>query len=213
MTTAKILGVFALAAALAGFSASPAPAAGPQIKFASELEEAGRAQLRRLLADYDLSPWLFTDKVKVEAGVEPHSMPILTMNTDHLDNDLRQLSIFLHEQVHWHVAMAARRLAAIAELRRAYPDAPADSERLYQHLLVAWLEFDALAELIGEDEARRVIREKVAVINRGLAPEVAEQFAWYNLTVLEDTQAIGAVVERHGLMLTPGAGITLRRGP
>ena len=196
-------------AALAIWLASPASATEPPVVFASELEEAGRAQLRRLLTEYDLSPWIFTDRVSVEAGAEPHSMPILTMNTDHLDDDLRQLSIFVHEQAHWHVYEASGRDAAIAELRELYPHAPADNDRLYQHLLVAWIEFDALVELIGEDEARRVIREKVEVLTRGVSSGAAEQYRWYNRKVLEDPQAIGAVLERHGMVVTPGSGIVL----
>lgn len=198
-------------AAMVAVAASQASAqpTQPHVTFASELEEQGRAQIRRLLASYDLSPWIFTDKVKVEAGAEPHSMPILTMNTDHLDNDLRQLSIFIHEQAHWHVYEASGRDAAIAELRAAYPDAPADSDRLYQHLLVAWVEFDALVELIGEEEARRVIRDKVELLTRDLSGDVSAQYAWYNHKVLEDAQAIGAIVQRHGMMITPDRGIAL----
>lgn len=209
MTAAKFRSLLPLFAALIVAPGSSVSATEAKITFARDLEEAGRAQLTRLLASYDLTPWIFTTQVKVEAGAEPHSMPILTMNTDHLDNDLRQLSIFIHEQAHWHIYEAEERDAAIAELREAYPDAPMDSDRLYQHLLVAWVELDALVELIGEDDARRVIREKVEVLNRGLSSEVAEQYHWYNHKVLDETEAIGRVLERHGMIVTPGKGLVL----
>lgn len=197
----------ALIAAASGAAASAQTATEKPIVFATEAEEAGREQIRRLLARYDLDPWIFTETVRISAGTEPHSMPVLTLNTDNLDNDLRQLSIFLHEQAHWHVALAPGREAAIADLRAAYPDAPADSDRLYQHLLVAWIELDALVQLLGEEAARSVMREKVAALAQGLAAEVSEQWRWYNHLVLDETATIGAVVARGDLLITPGEGL------
>jgi hypothetical protein len=65
-----------------------------RITFIEEEQERARQQLRRLLSQYELDPWIFTQRVKIEAGVDPQSHPILTLNTDFLDNDELQLSVF-----------------------------------------------------------------------------------------------------------------------
>ena len=74
------------------------------ITFVDEEKEKAREQLKRILSKYDLDPWIFTQRVQIVAGVDPHSHPILTLNTDFLDNDELQLSVFLHEQAHWFVS-------------------------------------------------------------------------------------------------------------
>lgn len=80
-----------------------------EIVFGNDLEEQAREQLRRILSQYKLDPWIVTHEIKIEAGAEPHSMPMLTLNTDFLDDDIIQMSIFLHEQAHWIVAQAEGR--------------------------------------------------------------------------------------------------------
>lgn len=186
------------------------PATETRLIFANELEEQARVQLRRLLDRYDVDSWMFTDTVRIVAGVEPRSMPVLILNTAHLDDDLRQLSIFLHEQAHWHVDAADQRGAAISELRSRYPNAPEDSDRLYQHILVAWIELDAMTELIGEDEARTVMRSKVEALTVDLDTAVAESYRWYNERALEDTAVIGSIVSRHGMTITPDHGLIVK---
>lgn len=69
-----------------GVSAQEQGGTDTVILFANELEERARDQLRRLHARYALDPWIFTREVKIEAGMEPHSMPVLTLNTDFLDD-------------------------------------------------------------------------------------------------------------------------------
>lgn len=181
-----------------------------EIVFASDLEGRGRDQLRRILSQYDVDPWIFTRRVRIDAGAEPHSMPVLTLNTDYLDDDEMQLSIFLHEQAHWLVDRAEGRDAAIEELRRMYPDPPRADFRTYQHLLVAWVELDAMAELIGEEKARQKMAAKVRRLSPEVTPEVGRVYSWYNGRVLEDTHQIGVVVARHGMIITKQRGLVVQ---
>lgn len=203
LRTIMVLAACVLAAAGNIASAQGRDGTDAKIVFANELEEQARVQLRRLLADYDLDPWIFTTEVRIAAGEEPHSMPVLTLNTDFLDDDEMQLSIFVHEQVHWFVAAAAGRDAAIEELRAAYPEPPRADTRTYQHLLVAWIELDAMAKLIGKEKARRKLKEKVARFTAELDSKVAEIYRWYNYRVLEDTGRIGKIAARHGVIVAP----------
>lgn len=194
-------------------SASPAYAQNAtetEIVFTEQKKEEAREQLRRLLATYDLDPWIFTQEVRIAAGVDPRSYPILTLNTDFLDDDEMQLSVFLHEQAHVFVYEAPGRDEAIEELRRMYPNPPRRDEGVYQHLLVAWVELDAMAELVGEKRAREVLEAKVLRLS-GESPEseVDRVYAWYNDRVLEDTAEIGAVAARHAIVVNPEKGLVV----
>ena len=63
-------------------------------------EAQTRDQLRRLLATYDLSPWLYTRSVVIDERAIPFSHPFLTLHTRHLKDDDLLLSTFVHEQFH-----------------------------------------------------------------------------------------------------------------
>lgn len=212
----KPLVVLATILAFAGFDSATSlraqNATETEIVFTEQKKEEARQQLRRLLSAYDVDPWMFTREVRIAAGVDPRSYPILTLNTDFLDDDEMQLSIFLHEQAHWLVYEAAGRDAAVEELRQMYPDPPNTDFRTYQHLLVAWVELDAMAELVGEQRAREVLAAKVRRLS-GESPEseVDRVYAWYNGRVLEDTEEIGAIAAKHGMLITPETGLVFNR--
>ncbi len=57
----------------------------------NELEERAEAQLRRLLREYDLAPWLFTREVLIQSGARPYSHPVLRLNTGAVDDDEMQV--------------------------------------------------------------------------------------------------------------------------
>jgi hypothetical protein len=131
----------------------------------SRAEELATAeQLLRLLRRYDLSRWRFTSMVRVEQGVVPHSHPTLTLNTRHPDDDGLLLSTYLHEQLHWFLATDPTGLdEALGALRQRYPHPPVgypegarDVASSQLHYLVCYLEWRALREVMGTEEAHRV---------------------------------------------------------
>ncbi len=162
------------------------------------LEEKGREQLQRIVADYDLNPWIFTRKVVIQSRVIPHSHPVLTLNTQYVDDDVRQLSTFLHEQIHWFAdadTIATERV--IGEFRQRYPEVPVRGGRgarsefsTYLHLAVCWLELDAMIRQVGEERARKILSEKT-------------HYTWIYERVLEDGETIGDILKRHGLIIQP----------
>ena len=166
------------------------------LKNGARLEERGRQQLQRLLREYDLDPWIYTRSVIIESDVVPHSHPVLTLNTKYLDDDAWQLSTFLHEQVHWFIgARDEAEEAVIAELRQRYPNVPVGFPEgartegsTYLHLIVNWLELDAMTELIGEEQARALMARK-------------PYYRWAFGRVLEDTEEIGALLAKHDLLI------------
>lgn len=163
-------------------------------------------KLKNVFAVHDLAPWIFTRNVLITTRGIPHSHPILTLTTEdeYFEDDLRQLSAFVHEQIHWFEEKEENEAAvrrAIEKLKARYPEVPvgggqgARSEySTYLHLLVNWLTLDAMTELAGEREARRILSTQ-------------DHYRWINARVLEDTDAIGAVLAEEGLLLTPGRGL------
>jgi len=134
--------------------------------------------------------------VVIQSRVIPHSHPVLTLNTQDVDDDVRQLSTFLHEQVHWWAdadTIATQRV--IGEFRQRYPEVPVGEGRgarsefsTYLHLAVCWLERDAMIRLVGQEQARQLLSKKT-------------HYMWIYEQVLEDGESIGEILKRHGLVI------------
>ena len=158
----------------------------------TDLERLGKAQVERLVEEYDIGQWLFTRDVVVESRVIPHSHPVLTLSTEYVRDDVRQLATLLHEQFHWPVGDAdERREATLAEFRALFPDAPdrsgqgaRDRYSTYLHLIVCDLEFQAMTALVGLERARQVLASW-------------DHYEWIYDKVLNDAR-IREVNRRHG---------------
>ena len=135
----------------------------------------------------------------MESGVVPHSHPVLTLNSRYTDGrDERQLSTFLHEQIHWFLfanANEAAYFAAIDDLREMYPEVPVGRPEgsrtecgTYMHLMVCWFELEAMTELVGPERARQVLGGK-------------GYYTWVYRRVLEDTEKIGTLIRGQGLVI------------
>lgn len=168
----------------------------------STAEQRTRDQLLAMLARHDLTKWCVTEQLVIAEGVIPHSHPVLTLNTRHQDNALL-LDQYLHEQLHWF--LSARRdstLAAVAECQHLYPGMPIDPPRgagsassTYLHVILCYLEYIALTEVLGSDEALRVMT--------WLAQD---HYTTIYQTVLHDGLSLQELIERHGLVIGDPAG-------
>ncbi len=159
----RILLTLAATLGLLGCGASGGAASAPlsleiTLAHGSAAEVATRDQLTRLTRAYDLSPWSFTQRIAIDEEAIPHSHPVLTLHTRHLESDDQLLSTFLHEETHWFLSDRDEALArAVEQLRVAIPGLPvgfpdgADTERSsYEHLVVIHLEREGLVSLVGE---------------------------------------------------------------
>lgn len=156
---------------LLGCGAPTTPAAPPAARLRFTLahdsvpERATRAQLERLLAEHVVSRFMYTRDVVIDADAIPHSHPVLTLHTRHLDDDGLLLSTFLHEELHWFTVARRPALdAAVAELRGVfatlpvgYPEGANDLTSSYEHLVVNHLEHRAVRQVLGETESQRVM--------------------------------------------------------
>jgi hypothetical protein len=164
------------------------------LKNNSESEAQTKERLQKLLQRYDLSKWMFTRKIMIEDKVIPHSHPVLTLSTRE-DGDVL-LATFVHEQIHWFLDEHSERTEkAKKELRAIYPKVPVgppdgarDEDSSYLHLIVNYLEYEAMRKLVGDVKAQEIFEGK-------------RYYRWIYRTVLTDTSKIKDVVERNNLRI------------
>lgn len=164
----------------------------------SETEERTKAILLGLLERHDLSKWQFTETVQIEDGVIPHSHPILTLRSEvraWAENYL--LAMYVHEQLHWYLMAKRGARAAVEEIRQLYPSVPVggtegarDEYSTRLHLVLCYLEYQALVALLGPEEAYRVFN-----------PDNRKVYKFIHREVLNNAEAIAEIVRRHGLEL------------
>ncbi|GAC1646515.1 MAG: hypothetical protein NVS9B15_04610 [Acidobacteriaceae bacterium] len=163
----------------------------------TDSEQRTRAELQQVVSKYDTGKYTFTREVVIEERAIPHSHPVLTLNTRSLGSDEQLLSSYLHEQLHWFLdAHKDATAAAVEDLRKmyprvpvGYPDGAVDVKSTYEHLLDCWLELQADSDLLGQETARRTIRE----IGK-------DHYRWVYATLLRDEVAIGRIARAHKLV-------------
>ena len=163
--------------------------------------EQAAALLRDLQIRHDLAPFEFSSKVRIAPYEIPHSHPVLTLNTFTVDDPDRFLATYLHEQAHWYLVdhKAQETEQMIAVLRTTYPDAPnAAAERarddmsVLLHLIVNWLEIEAITSVLSAEAARRIA-------------ETAIVYPWGYRTVLQDRAVLGSMLDAAGISPMPDA--------
>src|SRR5215467_7145447 len=144
--------------------ASGQPSLDIMLKHGTPGEARTREQLQRLLATYNVSPWIYTKTIVIDEQAIPFSHPVLTIHTRHLRDDDLLLSTFVHEELHWFLAARPEATElAIADLKKLFPSVPAggtagarDEHSTYLHLLDCYLEQQADFELLGELKTKQV---------------------------------------------------------
>lgn len=170
-----------------------------EVATGSRLELAGRQQVERILGRYDLSPWIFTRRIRIQSYVTPHSHPVLTLNTRYVDDDTAQTATLLHEQLHWWLTQRESATdSALADVRRLYPSvptAPPEGARneysTYLHLLVCTLELDAVSAVFGAAAARRTLAGW-------------RHYTWVYREVLGRPEPLRAILRARGLEVAAG---------
>ena len=180
--------------ALVASASASAPAVKITLKHGTDGEARTKAQLERVLRDFDLGKYTFTREVVIEAQAINHAFPVLTLNVRFADSEDELMSSFVHEQLHWHLRdHAAAMQNAVAELRRFYPQVPvggregAETEySTYGHLVDCYLELVADRLLIGPERTAAVVADK-------------GHYTWIYSTVIRDESRMAALVDRYHL--------------
>lgn len=169
------------------------------LQHGSEREAIIAGELRALMREYDVLPWVLTQRILIDEDQLPHSHPTLTIHTRHIGDELGLLATFVHEQLHWleEEPWIGDFRAAMEEFERLFPDVPSSSEggarddtSTYRHLLVCDLEYQAMTALVGETAARETLA--------GFT-----HYEWIYEQVLSDSR-VRDVVLRHGFDISGG---------
>jgi hypothetical protein len=159
---------------------------------------AVREMLIALSTKYALGPYEYCKEVSIAPGVLPYSHPVIRLNTA-LFTETALLANYIHEQMHWYVTWYSHKhtdqwRAVWAALEQRYPDPPigrgegADTlASTHLHLIVNWLEIEALGSLIGAEAAK----EHVANLHF---------YRWIYTTVIRDWQALTELYTSHHLV-------------
>src|ERR1700691_5580616 len=130
----------------------------------TEDEQAGADALLAVLATYDVRRWLCTDLVLVNGQIRGGvSHPLMICPELLTRRPESALTTSLHEQLHW--VQGPGRDAAATEASKRCPDPPPpptggrDAESTWLHLIVCTLEYQSLAELLGEEAAAAELRQ------------------------------------------------------
>jgi hypothetical protein len=169
-----------------------------QLAHNSPAEQQTKTQLERLLNQYDTSKYTFTRSIVIDDSAIPHSDPVLTLHTRHLQQDDELLSTYVHEQLHWYLDSKKQQTnTAEKELRALYPNPPMGGKEGartvqsdYLHLIVCKLEWDADRQLLGDERAQ-------AVMNFW----ARDHYMWVYQTVLADPDKIEAIIKHNSLDL------------
>jgi len=132
----------------------------------SETEAIVASELRDLMRTHDVQPWILTREILIDKEQIPHSHPVLTIHTRHIGEELKLLSTFIHEQLHWleEKPWLQDFHAAMADFEELFPVVPSstdggarDEQSTYRHLLVCDMELQALTTLVGPTAARETL--------------------------------------------------------
>jgi hypothetical protein len=149
-------------------------------------------------ARFDLARFEYSKQVRIAPTETPYSHPSITLNI-WVRDDLGLLSMYLHEQMHWYVTWYSHVRAPqwrqlFEQLRERYPSVPAveagggnDEFSTYLHLLVNWLEIEAVSQFIDRDSVQSHVR-------------ALHFYRWIYQTVIDDWEALGALYQEQGLL-------------
>jgi hypothetical protein len=160
--------------------------------------ERVRAMLLEARTRFDLARFEYCKLIRIAPTEIPYSHPRITLNT-WVRDDLALLSMYLHEQMHWYVtwyshARASQWRKLFERLRERYPSVPVaeagggnDEFSTYLHLLVNWLEIEAVSQFIDRDRVLSHVR-------------ALHFYRWIYQTVTDDWDALGALYRERGLL-------------
>ena len=159
-----------------------------------------RERLIALRSKYALGAYEYCREVVITPTGLPHSHPVINLNTQNTYwSEIGLLAVYLHEQMHWYVTWYShkhtdqwRRVWVALEGR--YPDPPSGRSEgadtlasTHLHLIVNWLEIEALSSLIGAEAARAHVAN-------------LHYYRWIYASVIRDWQALGELYASHQLV-------------
>ncbi len=171
---------------------------GIDLSHAERNAMAVRDRLIALRSKYALGAYEYCREVVITPTVLPYSHPVIRLNTG-LFSETALLANYLHEQMHWYVTWYSHKhtdqwRGVWAALEGRYLDPPigrgegADTlASTHLHLIVNWLEIEALSSLIGREAARAHVAQ-------------LHYYRWIYASVLRDWDALKRLYLSHQLL-------------
>jgi len=171
---------------------------GIDLSHAENAAMAVRDRLIALRSKYALGAYEYCREVVITPTVLPYSHPVIRLTTFYW-TETALLANYLHEQMHWYVTWYSHKHTdqwrrVWAALEGHYPDPPvgrgegADTlASTHLHLIVNWLEIEALSSLIGREAARAHVAQ-------------LHYYRWIYARVLRDWDALKRLYESHQLV-------------
>jgi hypothetical protein len=164
---------------------------------ARQSAERVRDMLIALRHRFDLSSFEYCKQIRIAPTQIPFSHPHITLSS-FVFNDLGLAAMYLHEQMHWYAtwfshAHPQQWREIFTRLRQRYPQVPAinaggaqDEASTYLHLIVNWLELEAVSRFFPRDEVERHLH-------------AMPFYRWIYQTVIDDQQALTSLYREFGL--------------
>jgi hypothetical protein len=174
------------------------------IVFSTEHNSGGEQKTIELIKSlnkaHDLTKWQFSEAIHINKKAIPHSHPILTLHTRHnksQDIDLL-LSTYLHENIHRYLDNHQTALTdIILALKKrfpnvavGYPEGARDEYSSYLHMVVCFLELDAIRQLLSEARYNKVVKFWQE-----------DHYTWIYKLVVEHDNEIATLIKQHELLL------------
>ncbi len=152
-----------------------------------------RQNLHHLEQVYNLKAFSYQRNVIIDSTNKDHRYLLeetaIIIGTDYVDSPQKLLALWLHEEFHWWARIHEKELnPALTSLKKYYPKT-SQSGRL--HLLISYLEFEALRFYLEDKEARSIINSKI---------KKDGAFKWTYQQVLNNSSVFKKVLRDHKLL-------------
>ena len=171
------------------------------LELGQQRADAARRLLVNLRDQHDLTSWEYTPKVRIAPFEVPHSHPVLTLNARLVEDEDAFLATYLHEQIHWALALhreeetdlAVERLKVLyPDAHTAFPETTQNEYSTYLHLVVNYLELMVISEIIGRERAESQTQRR-------------RVYTWIYRVVLDDWDDIETVLKATEVLPLPRA--------
>jgi len=122
-----------------------------------------RQNLHHLEQVYNLKAFSYQRNIIIDSNKKDHKYfseeTALIVGTDYVESPQKLLAVWLHEEFHWWARIHEKELIPVLRKLKEYYPKTSQSNRL--HLLISYLEFEALRFYLEDKEARSIINSKI----------------------------------------------------
>jgi len=162
-----------------------------------ERELKAKSQIERLVKTYNLERYILSSNITIEYHATPEAHTDIALNTLWVEDDDMALASFLHEQMHLIGNVKSREVEkTLRQLSNTYSNIPIgkflgakSTHSNYVHIIINFLEYKALREVLGKEKAREIIEKRANLI-----------YKWIYKKVIEDYDKLQVLFSKNGIL-------------